>query len=44
MKIVSLKLYWWGFPGDSVVKKMPANVKDPDLIPDPGRSHMPRSK
>ena len=31
-----------GFPGSSVVKNPPANAGDTGLIPDPGRSHMPR--
>ena len=30
------------FPGDSVVRNLPANAGDMGLIPDPGRSHMPR--
>ena len=33
-----------GFPGDSVVKNSPANAGDIGAIPDPGRSHKPRSK
>ena len=28
-----------GFPGGSVVKKLPANARDVGLIPDPGRYH-----
>ena len=32
-----------GFPGDSVVKNLPAKAGDTGLIPDPGRSHMPQS-
>ena len=32
-----------GFPNGSVVRKLPANVGDVRLIPDPGRSHMPQS-
>ena len=32
-----------GFPGDSVVKNLPASPGDTGLIPDPGRSHMPQS-
>ena len=31
------------FLSGSVVKNPPANAGDTDLIPDPGRSHMPRS-
>ena len=33
----------WGFPGGSVVKNLPANARDMDSIPGPGRSHMPWS-
>ena len=33
----------WGFPGDSVIKNLPANVGDKGLIPDPGSFHMPWS-
>ena len=29
------------FPGDSVVKNLPANTGDMGSISDPGRSHMP---
>ena len=32
-----------GFPGGSVVKNLPANAGETGLIPDLGRSHMPRS-
>ena len=32
-----------GFPGGLVVKNPPANTGDMGSIPDPGRSHMPRS-
>ena len=32
-----------GFPGGSVVKNPPANAGVTGSIPDPGRSHMPRS-
>ena len=35
------KIKSWGFPGDSVVKNLPANAEDMGSIPDPGRSHMP---
>ena len=31
------------FPGGAVVKNPPANAGDMDLIPGPGRSHMPWS-
>ena len=33
----------WGFPGGSMAKNPPAHAGDLDLIPDPGRSHMPWS-
>ena len=29
-----------GFPGDSVVKNLPANAGDTGSIPGPGKSHM----
>ena len=32
-----------GFPGSSVVKNLPANARDTDSIPGPGRFHMPWS-
>ena len=32
-----------GFPGDTVVKNLPANAGDTGSSPGPGRSHMPRS-
>ena len=32
-----------GFPGDSVVKNLPANAGDMGSIPDLGRFHMPQS-
>ena len=31
------------FSGGSVVENLSANARDMDFIPDPGRSHMPRS-
>ena len=31
------------FPGDSVIKNLPANARDTGLTPDLGRSHMPWS-
>ena len=31
------------FPSGSVGKNLPANARNTDSIPDPGRSHMPRS-
>ena len=42
---------WWevevksktgGFPGGIVVENLPANARDTDSSPGPGRSHMPR--
>ena len=30
-----------GFPGGPVVKNLPCNAGDTDLIPGPGRSHIP---
>ena len=33
----------WGFPGDAVVKNLPANAGDTGSSPSPGRSHMPWS-
>ena len=39
-----LKLWcWWDFPAGAMVKNLPANAEDMDLIPDPGRSHRPQS-
>ena len=35
--------YLMGFLGGSVVKNLPANVRNRGSIPDPGRSHMPWS-
>ena len=32
-----------GFPGGPVVKNPPCTARDTNLIPGPGRSHMPRS-
>ena len=32
-----------GFPCGSVVKNLPPNAGDMGSIPDPGRSHMPKS-
>ena len=32
-----------GFPGDTVVKNLPANVGDTGSIPSPRRSDMPQS-
>ena len=31
------------FPGDAVVKNLPASAEDMGSIPGPGRSHMPQS-
>ena len=36
-----LKNNFWGFPGGTVVKNLPANAGDTGSIPGPGRSHMP---
>ena len=36
IKLVLIKK--WGFPGGSVVKNLPANAGDQDLIPGSGRS------
>ena len=37
-------LEWlWGFPGDSVVKNLPASARDSGSIPGPGIPHVPRS-
>ena len=33
----------WGFPGGSMVNNLPANAGDTDLIPGPGRFHLPWS-
>ena len=35
---------YWDFPGDTVVKNLPANAGDTGSSPGQGRSHMPRSK
>ena len=40
--IISLKKKK-GFPGDSVVKTLPANARDMGSISGLGRSHMPRA-
>ena len=40
---VSINVYDKGFLGGSVVKNLPATAGDTDLIPDPGKSYMPRS-
>ena len=37
-----MKLFY-GFPGDSLVKNLPANAGDTGLIPGLGRSHMPHN-
>ena len=42
-RMTSLKAPEEGFPGGSVVKNPPANAGDTVLIPDLGRSHVPRS-
>ena len=38
-----IKVGLGGFPGGTVVKKLPANAGDTGSSPGPGRSHMPRS-
>ena len=38
-----LQMHYLGFPGGSMVKKLPANAEDVGLIPGPGKSHMPWS-
>ena len=43
LKRQTLKKKVQSFPGGSVVKNPPANAGDTGLIPDLGRSHMPRS-
>ena len=35
-----LKSYYCGFPGGSVVKNLPTNAGDTDLIPDSRRTHI----
>ena len=36
-------LEWlWGFPGDSVVKNLPASARDSGSIPGPGIPHVPQ--
>ena len=42
-EIYYIKSKPWDFPGGPVVKNLPANAGDTGLIPDLGRSHMPRS-
>ena len=37
---ISFKNEEEGFPGDTVVKNLPANAGDTGLSPGPGRSHM----
>ena len=34
------KKWFWDFPGGAVVKNPPANARNTDLSPGPGRSHM----
>ena len=41
---IRAKLLIPGFSGGSVVKNPPANAENMGSIPDPRRSHMPRSK
>ena len=42
-EIYNTKSKPWNFPGGPVVKNLTANARDTGLIPDLGRSHMPRS-
>ena len=42
MELLLLKEYILDFPGGPVVKNPPANARDMNLIPGPGRSHMLR--
>ena len=44
LKYLMLKRKSWDFPGDPLVKNLPANAGDTGSIPGPGRFHMPRSK
>ena len=37
------KTHTQGFPDGSGVKNLPANTRDTSSIPEPGRSHLPRS-
>ena len=41
--VFNLKIQFSGFPGGSVVKNLPDNAEDTDLIPDPGRSYVLRT-
>ena len=36
-------IFYWDFPGGTVVKNLPANAGDTGSSPGPGRSHMPQS-
>ena len=40
--LIHLRIFW-GFPGGTVVKNLPANAGDTGSSPDLGRSHVPRS-
>ena len=43
-KIINLiKNNFFGFPGGTVVRNLPANAGDMGSIPGPGRSHVPQS-
>ena len=42
LKPNNIKTKTWDFPDGPVVENLPANAGDMCLIPDPGRSHMPR--
>ena len=43
LMLTVLKTLKQGFPGGSGVKNLPTNAGDSSSIPDPGRSHTPRS-
>ena len=43
IKYQGINLTKEGFPGDTVVKNLPANAGDMGSSPGPGRSHMPQS-
>ena len=40
---ISSKIFLEGFPGDSVVRNLPADAQDMDLVSGPERSHMLQS-
>ena len=41
--VIKKKSLWWDFPGDTVVKNLPAGVGGKHSIPDPEWSHMLRA-